>query len=374
MKHTPFYDFHKQHNARFVEFAGYELPLLYSSIIEEHNHVREAGGLFDVSHMGRLKFSGRHARRFLERVLTRRISNQKPNTCRYAMVCNEQGGVKDDVICYRFDDHWLLVVNAANREKLLAHFNEHVGDLSVKIEDQTEKTAMIAAQGPQVMELIGKFSSEVPTLKRFNFCTKNLLILKLIISRTGYTGEDGVEVILPANMANMAIKLLLKDQSESAIIKPAGLGARDTLRIEAAMPLYGHELSEEIDPFSAGLDFAVNLDKDQDENGEPFIGQEALDKIAQAGPPRKLIGLTLDGKRTPRQGAELFAGGAAVGQVTSGCMSPTLGHPIAMALVERAAVSEGDTVEVSLGRTSVQANVAALPFYKRTPSKAAAAR
>ncbi|MEX0887157.1 MAG: glycine cleavage system aminomethyltransferase GcvT [Phycisphaeraceae bacterium] len=372
MKRTPFYDFHNQHNARFVEFAGYEMPLLYSSIIEEHQHVRAAGGLFDVSHMGRVKFTGRHARRFLERILTRRVSDQKPNTCRYAMVCNERGGVMDDVIVYRFDDHWLLVVNAANREKLLAHFNAHLGDLSLKIEDQTEKTAMIAAQGPKVMDLIGKFSSEVPTLKRFHFCTKNLLVLKLVISRTGYTGEDGVEVILPANMASMAIKLLLKDQSETAVIKPAGLGARDTLRIEAAMPLYGHEIGEDIDPFSAGLDFAVNLDKGEHDNGEPFIGQDALKTIAQAGPPRKLVGLAFDGKRTPRQHAEITISDKPVGQVTSGCLSPTLGHPIAMALIERDAANPGDTVQVNLGRTILDATVAPLPFYKKTPSKAAA--
>ncbi len=225
MKRTPFYDFHKQHDARFVEYAGWEMPILYTSIIEEHQQVRSSGGLFDVSHMGRVKFSGRHARRFLERLLTRRVSDMKENTCRYSMICNENGGVLDDVLVYRFDDHWLLVNNAANHQKLMAHYEQLKGDMSVKIEDQTDSTAMVAVQGPKVIDFIGNFSSEVPTLKRFNFRVKNLMVLKMTISRTGYTGEDGVEVILPAKMAGMALKLLMNDKA-TGIIKPVGLGAR----------------------------------------------------------------------------------------------------------------------------------------------------
>ncbi|MFW6059335.1 MAG: glycine cleavage system aminomethyltransferase GcvT [Phycisphaeraceae bacterium] len=366
MKRTPFYEFHKQHDARFVDFAGWEMPILYSSIIEEHQQVRNSGGLFDVSHMGRVKFSGRHARRFLEHVLTRRVSDMKENTCRYSMVCNEQGGVLDDVLIYRFPQHWLLVVNASNHAKLMEHFQrakaqtEHV----VEIEDQTESTAMVAVQGPKVMDFIGQFSSEVPTLKKFHFREKNLMVLKMTISRTGYTGEDGVEVILPAKMAGMALKLLMSEKDD-AVIKPAGLGARDTLRLEAGMPLYGHELDEQTDPFSAGLDFAVNLDKDEDENGESFIGQDALKKIKAEGPPRQLIGLAFEGKRTPRQGKAVQVGGAGKGQVTSGCLSPTLGHPIAMASVERGCCAVGDTVQVEVGAgKQTEAQVVELPFYK----------
>jgi len=250
---TPFKSFHEQHNANFVGFAGWEMPLTYGSVIEEHRYTRNSGGLFDVSHMGRIKISGRHARRFLERLLTRRVSDMKVNTCRYALACNETGGVLDDVLVYRFEEHWLLVVNAANRLKLLDHFEQIRGDLVYKLEDQTESTAMVAVQGPKVMEMIGSFSREIPTLKRYGFCLKNLMILKMTISRTGYTGEDGVEVILPAKMAGMAVKLLLKDSGDEPTVKPAGLGARDTLRMEAGMPLYGHELDEQTDPLSAGL-------------------------------------------------------------------------------------------------------------------------
>jgi len=368
VKHTPFYDFHKKHKARFVDFAGWQMPIMYSSIIEEHNQVRNSGGLFDVSHMGRVKFSGRHARRFLERVLTRRVSNMKENTCRYSMICNDAGGVLDDVLVYRFPDHWLLVNNAANHEKLMAHFEQVRGDLVFNMEDQTESTAMVAVQGPKVMDFVSQFSSEVPTLKKFHFRVKNLMVLKMTISRTGYTGEDGVEVIMPANMAGMALKLLMNEKEDS-VIKPAGLGARDTLRMEAAMPLYGHELDEQTDPFSAGLDFAVSLDKDEHENGEPFIGQNALKKIKADGPPRQLIGLAFDGKRTPRQGKAVYIGDNAKGAITSGCMSPTLAHPIAMAFVDPSCAEPGTALQVDFGKQRVDAEVVPLPFHKPESKK-----
>ncbi len=368
MQRTPFYNFHADLGAKFVEFAGWEMPISYGSILQEHQQVRSAGGLFDVSHMGRLKISGRHARRLLERVLTRRISDMAPLTCRYSLICNDQGGVIDDVIIYRFEDYWLVVCNASNRAKVVEHLKANIGDLVLKFDDQTLDTAMVALQGPKVMEAIGKFSREVPTLKRYAFCIKNLMILKMIISRTGYTGEDGVEVILPASMASMAIKLLVKNPAGTdagqSVMRPAGLGCRDTLRIEAGMPLYGHELSQEIDPLTADLAFAVSLNKDQEENGEKFLGQEALKAIAAAGPTRKRIGLKLEGKRTPRQGMNILSGDTVIGQVTSGCLSPTLGYPIAMGYVPVAQAQPGQTLAVNLGAEKVPAQVVPLPFYK----------
>ena len=366
MKRTPFYDFHEKHGARFVDFAGWAMPIMYRSIIEEHQQVRQSGGLFDVSHMGRVKFSGRHARRFLERVLSRRISNMKEQTCRYSMICNESGGVLDDVLVYRFPEHWLLVNNAANHEKLMAHFQQvkDENEFVLDIDDQTESTAMVALQGPKVMDFVSNFSSEVPTLKKFHFREKNLMVLKMTISRTGYTGEDGVEVILPANMAQMALKLLMNEKSQD-VIQPAGLGARDTLRMEAALPLYGHELDEQTTPFDAGLDFAVSLDKDEDENGETFIGQDALKQVKANGPSKELIGITLDGKRTPRQGKAVCVNGEQKGTITSGCMSPSLGYPIAMAYVERGACAPGDAVSVEIGSNrQIDAQVVDLPFHK----------
>lgn len=368
---TPLHDFHLQYGAKMVEFAGWEMPILYTSIHEEHRQVRASGGLFDVSHMGRVRFFGRHARRLLERLCSRRISDMQPGQCRYSLVCNEQGGVKDDVIVMRLDDdEFIVVVNAANREKLLPHFESvrAAGDLVVKIEDQTFKTAMVAIQGPKVMDMIARVSSEIPTLKRYRFTVKNLLVMKLYVSRTGYTGEDGVEVILPASAVNMAMKLLLKDvnpNSPDAVIKPAGLGARDTLRLEAGMPLYGHELGEEINALSCGVDFAISLDKDKEERGEPFIGQDALRKTRDAGgPPQRIVGLTLEGKRTARQGMHVEHDGRQVGVVTSACLSPTLGIPIAMALVNTDLAHEGTRLAVNLGRDNTPATVVPLPFYK----------
>ena len=365
MYRTAFYAFHEQHAARFVDFAGWQMPIVYQSIHEEHHHVRKSGGVFDVSHMGRIRVSGRGARRLLEHVLTRRISDMKQGTCRYALVCNEQGGTLDDVIVYRFEDDWLLVVNASNREKILKHLHVYTGELVVKIQDETMATAMVAVQGPKVMEAIGRFSSQVPQLQRYSFCVKNLLVMKMTISRTGYTGEDGVEVIMGANMAGMAIKLLLQDSGGETTLAPVGLGARDTLRLEAGMPLYGHELTEGIDPLSAGLDFAVSLDKDQEPRGEPFVGQQALKDIAVQGPRRRLIGLRLEGKRTARQGMEVLATGKTIGVVTSGCLSPTLGVPIAMAYVEVDNCGQGNAMQVNMNGKLVGGELTALPFYKR---------
>lgn len=363
-KKTPFYQFHADRQARMVEYAGYSMPLHYGSLIEEHHAVRTGAAIFDVSHMGRIKFSGRQARRFLERLCTRRVSDMNTGQCRYSLVCNEAGGVLDDVIIYRFEDHWLMVCNAANRTRLLAHFASHLGETACKIEDQTDSTAMIALQGPKVMELIGQFSREVPTLKRYTFTIKNLLILKLVISRTGYTGEDGVEVILPAGMIGMALKLFMGKAGDA--LKPAGLGCRDTLRTEAGMPLYGHELTEDMDPLSAGLAFAVSLDKHKDADDAPqFIGQEALLAIASQGPAKRLVGLKLGGKRSPRQGMAVLCNATPVGQVTSGCLSPTLGYPIAMAYVQASQATVGQKLSVDFGGAPADAEVIALPFYKR---------
>jgi glycine cleavage system T protein (aminomethyltransferase) len=362
---TPFHGYHEEHDAKLIDFAGWEMPIRYGSIIEEHKQVRNSGGLFDVSHMGRIEFSGKDAQRFLERLLTRRVGDMAEFTCRYSLICNEEGGVKDDVIVYRFADKWMLVVNASNREKILGHLDDNKGKLKVKINDKTESTAMIALQGPKVMDIIGQFSEEVPELKRYSFCVKSVMTAKIIISRTGYTGEDGVEVILPAKLAGMALKMLLKDPADTLDIKPSGLGARDSLRIEAAMSLYGHELDEDTDPFAAGLGFAISLDKDKQDDGEPFIGQEALKKFKADGPQRQLVGIKLKGRRTPRQGNAIYKDGEQLGAVTSGCLSPTLGHPIAMAYVTLNACTIGDKVLIAAGSSRVDGEIIGLPFYKR---------
>ncbi len=374
MHRTALYQFHVDHGAHMVDFAGWEMPIRYTSIHEEHRQVRTSGGLFDVSHMGRVRVRGRHARRFLERLCTRRVSNMQAGQCRYSLVCNEQGGVRDDILIYRKDDDdFLLVVNASNREKLLGHFEEVRADLAAEIEDQTSDTVMAALQGPKVMDLIGAVSSEIPTLKRYRFTEKNLLIMKLLVSRTGYTGEDGVEVILPARAAAQAMKLLLKDvdlDSDEAVIKPVGLGARDTLRTEAGMPLYGNELLEDRSAMACGVDFAINLDKDEDERGEPFIGQEALKKAHKEGVPRKITGLLLSGKRTARPHMIVRQGDKSVGEITSACLSPTLERPIAMAILDVEHTEPGTPLTIDTGKgAALEAVTTALPFYKAPKKK-----
>ncbi|MEZ6162836.1 MAG: glycine cleavage T C-terminal barrel domain-containing protein [Phycisphaerales bacterium] len=235
------------------------------------------------------------------------------------------------------------------------------------MEDRTEKTAMIAIRGPKVMDLIGKVSSEIPQLKRYRFLTKNL-IAKVIVARTGYTGEDGVEVIMPSSIVKMAISMLMKEMgNEEAhdLLKPCGLGARDTLRLEAGMPLYGHELGEDINALSCGIDFAIALDKSVEADGETFIGQEALLKIqAQGGPAQKLVGFEIDSKRTARQGMPILLNGTEVGIVTSGCASPTLGKSIAMGFVPSDKSELGTAFEIDAGRATLPAKVVQLPFYK----------
>jgi aminomethyltransferase len=371
--HTPFHKFHSEHNGKMVDFAGWEMPLHYGSILEEHHQVRNSGGFFDVSHMGRVRFSGRDARKFLDHVCTRQIFDMTAGQARYSLVLNETGGCRDDVLVYRVGDaEFLMVCNASNRLKLLEHFNQvkAARDMVFKMADETTSTAMVAVQGPKVIDMISNFSTEVPKLKRYRFTVKNLIFVKLMISRTGYTGEDGVEVILPGRFAGEVVKMMLSriGEGEDAPIKPAGLGARDSLRLEAGMALYGHEITEDIDPLSAQLGFAMKLDKGE-ENPEigRFIGQDALQKINREGLRHKLVGLQLDGKRSARQDMKVLRAGKEIGVVTSGCLSPTLGYPIAMAYVNVDQSEVGNAVQIDLVKATVEAKIVPLPFYKPQP-------
>ena len=362
LKRTPFYDFHVASGGRMVDFAGWEMPILYRGIVEEHEHTRNSGSLFDVSHMGRLSFSGPQSLVLLDRVVTRKIGDQKIGQSRYSLICNESGGILDDVIVSREAKSWLVVCNAGNRERIVRHFNEvrRAGDLDVDIVDQTAATAMVALQGPKVIE---KLSAVLPVdlkeMKRYHFASDSLMLVKFTVFRSGYTGEDGIELILPAKAAGMAMKLLAgKMDRAEATIKPAGLGAGDTLRLEAGMPLYGHELTENSDPISAGLGWAVDLTKD-------FIGAAPLRQVAEAGPKRKLVGLEVEGRRIARQGTPVVQDGRSVGDVTSGTFSPTLQKSIAMAYVDTNVAGEGTALDVDLKGSINPAKVVKLPFYKR---------
>jgi aminomethyltransferase len=360
LKRTPFFDAHVKLNARMVDFAGWEMPLLYTSIVEEHNHTRNSASLFDVSHMGRLKITGKQAGAFLDKVCTRNIGKTVVGQCAYSLVCNESGGVLDDIIVSRYDKHFLVVCNASNREKIVAWFGQHAAGMDARIEDETLTTAMVAVQGPKAMELLDSVLPDPASdLKRYHFQTMSyMMVVKFGVFRTGYTGEDGAELICGTTAASMAMGYLMKKPAEHEILRPAGLGARDTLRMEAGMPLYGHELSESSDPLSAGLGFAVDL-------GKEFIGVGALRKVQETGPARKLVGLFLDSPRCARQGMAVMSGEKAVGEVTSATLSPTLKRSIAMAYVNADLAAVGTPVNVALKTETVPATVTALPFYKR---------
>jgi aminomethyltransferase len=363
LKHTPFHDFHVKAGGKMVDFAGWEMPILYKSIVDEHHHTRTSGSIFDVSHMGRVRFTGPDAEKFLDKLLTRRIVDQKVGQSRYSLVCNERGGVMDDVIVSRDQKDWLLVCNASNREKLLKYFREVRTQFGFDFDfnDQTESTAMVAIQGPKVIDRLAEvLGEELKEIKRYHFINGSYLLVKYSAFRSGYTGEDGIELIIGAKMGAMAMKLLAGGlEKENATIRPAGLGARDTLRLEAGMPLYGHELSEDIDALSTGLNFAIDLSKD-------FIGAAALRDIAAKGPSRKLVGLELEGKRIARQGSTVVHDGKTIGEVTSGTLSPTLGKSIAMAYVDANHAAEGASLGADLKGTINPAKVVRLPFYKRT--------
>jgi aminomethyltransferase len=355
---TPLYDWHVAHGGRMVEFGGWEMPVQYTGIVEEHHAVRNAVGLFDISHMGRISIHGDGARFYVNGLLTFPPGTLKPGQVRYCLICREDGGILDDVLVYSHENisHYSLVVNASNRLKILDWMNAAVPLYHVKLDDRTLETAMLALQGPRAVELLQPLTrADLSSLKYYTGCEAEVDGVAVYLSRTGYTGEDGFEMISSADAARS-----LADRMVASGAKPCGLGARDTLRLEAAMPLYGHELTEQIDPITAGLTFAVKLDYDRD-----FIGKAALAEIAQRTDRRVRVGLKLAGRRIAREGCGVYVGDTQVGEVTSGTFSPTLQTPIAMAYVSQTHAAVGAAVEIDVRGKREAANVVALPFYKR---------
>ena len=342
-----------------VDFAGWEMPILYAGILEEHNQTRSAASLFDVSHMGRLELRGPDAEALLQLVCTRQLGDAQVGQSRYSHVCNPDGGILDDVIVSRYSDHWLMVCNASNRDRIAAWLKQHAAGKDVQINDLTEQTLMVALQGPMVLNILAaKLPIPLGDLKRYRFKSGDFMGIPYSIFRSGYTGEDGVEMVLPAGVAPLLLPMVTGTLDDGLGIRPAGLGARDTLRMEAGMPLYGHELTEQTDSISAGLAWCVDLGKD-------FIGVEKLREVAARGPGRKLMGLELEGRRIARPGAAVLDGSRPAGQVTSGTFSPTLGKSIAMAYIESALAQPGRRLDVNLAGKANPAVVVPLPFYKR---------
>ena len=362
---TPLDAWHRANGGKMVPFAGYEMPVQYESIVSEHHACRRAAALFDVSHMGRLRFDGDGSEQFLDHILTRKVADLPVGGVRYGLICKEDGGILDDVLVSHVETpsqrrFHLMVVNASNRDKIIKWLTPILNDFpTVTMSDRTELTAMIAVQGPAALEACKRLFSFDPTrLKYYRAVITDQFAKPVIVSRTGYTGEDGLELIVRAEEANRIWEnLLLAGRNDGFVA--AGLGARDTLRLEAGMPLYGHELNESIDPLSAGLKFACTL-KDRS-----FLGSHALVKTAETGPATVRIGLRPEGKRPAREGCPVLdREGQRIGEVTSGGPSPTLGYPIAMAYVDSAHAADNE-FKIDIRGKLVDAKPTKLPFYKR---------
>jgi aminomethyltransferase len=354
-RRTALYSWHVEHKARMVPFGGWDMPVQYAGIAPEHRAVRSAAGLFDVSHMARVNFAGPDALALLEHVFTNSVATMKDGQVRYGLVCNDDGGILDDVLVYRWPYGFAAVVNASNREKILAWLERHAAGRNVQVSDRTLETTMIAIQGPRAVELVtGTFADDVTGLKYYFAQPTRYKDKPCVVSRTGYTGEDGFEAIV-ANELGVA----LWEEWIAKGAAPCGLGARDTLRLEAAMPLYGHELTETTDPIHAGLAWAVKLEKGD------FVGRDALRRSAADATKSVRVGLEIEGNRAAREGCSIVAGASAIGTVTSGSLCPWLDKSLAMGYVDPRFAVPGTRVAAEVRGATLDASVVPLPFYKR---------
>ncbi len=356
---TPLYDCHVAAGGKIVPFAGYLLPVQYTGVIKEHMAVRTACGLFDVSHMGEFLIKGADALANVQNLFCNDFANMYDGQVRYSPMCNEKGGIVDDVLIYKVNgEEYLLVVNAANRHKDAAWVKEHLfGNAS--FEDISDSVAQLALQGPKSKEIAAKIvPAEGIPAKYYSFIKDvDVQGIKCIVSRTGYTGEFGYEFYCAAEDGPKLWNLIMEAGAEYGLI-PCGLGARDTLRLEAAMPLYGHELTDDITPVEAGLDFFVKMNK------EGFIGKEA---IAAKGEPKVIrVGLKVTGRGIAREHCDVYSQDAKIGMVTSGTHCPYLNAPVAMAMLPVEYAKKGTQVEIDVRGRRIAAEVVPLPFYKRS--------
>lgn len=348
-----------------VDFGGWELPQQYTSIRDEHFAVRKVAGLFDISHMGRLVVEGAGAESYLQRLLSNDLAQLAPGHAIYTLMCKEDGGVIDDLVVYReAKDRFLVVVNAANREKDTAWMRTHLLD-GVSMEDHTQDLSLIAFQGPRAHALMPRRSSETDDIPYFGFRPGEVAGVSCLISRTGYTGEDGFELFVESGRVGDVWDAILVE-GKSAGVLPAGLGARDATRLEAALRLYGNDMDETVNPYEAGLGWTVKLGKGD------FIGRDALAKVKDQGAKRSLVGLTTEAGNIPRHGAAVTRDDRRTGVVTSGTHSFFLGHPIALAMVEGPSLRFGEKVAVEVRGREAPAEVVKLPFYRGSARSAVA--
>ncbi|MEU6734884.1 glycine cleavage system aminomethyltransferase GcvT [Streptomyces physcomitrii] len=363
---------HRALGATMTDFAGWDMPLRYASEREEHQAVRTRAGLFDLSHMGEITVTGPQAVELLDFALVGNISSVGAGRARYTMICREDGGILDDLIVYRLDSgegprEYMVVANASNAQTVLDALTERAAGFDAEVRDDREVYALLAVQGPESSGILASLTdADLDGLKYYAGLPGTVAGVPALIARTGYTGEDGFELFTEPQHAEKLWQALTEAGADKGLV-PCGLSCRDTLRLEAGMPLYGHELSTALTPFDAGLGRVVKFEK---KSGEvPFVGRESL--LAAAGraeqdPPRRLVGLIAEGRRVPRAGYPVVADGKVIGEVTSGAPSPTLGKPIAMAYVDAAHAEPGTPgVGVDIRGSHEPYEVVALPFYKR---------
>ncbi len=354
LQKTPLTEFHRSRGAQLVDFAGWEMPVVYTSVIDEHLAVRERAGLFDVSHMGRFTLRGAGAEAFLNHLTTNDVRALKPLQGQYTLALNERGGVHDDLICFRLETEFLVIMNAGNRDKILAHFRAHL-PAGVTLTHRSDELAMIALQGPQAQAVLERLAPGAGAIGRFFLGRVKVLGTETLVSRTGYTGEDGFE-LYPESGRAVAVWEALLDAGKHAGVVNAGLGARDGLRTEVAYPLYGHEIDEETTPWEAGLGWVVKPSKGD------FLGRAAAVAAKERGGGRRLVGLTVSGP-VPRPGYPLTVAGEPAGTVTSGTYSPCLKTGIALGYLPSAADPARGLAVVVRGRP-LPATPVKLPFYK----------
>jgi aminomethyltransferase len=364
MKKTPLYEKHIQLKGKMIDFGGWSLPVEYTGIIPEHEAVRTKAGIFDVSHMGEITVKGEDSEKYLQMLLTNDISLLNNNQIAYTAMCYPHGGVVDDLLVYKYSNtDYLLVVNASNTEKDYQWMKENIFG-NTEILNVSENYAQLALQGPLAETILQKLTSKNLNEIEFYYFSDNVKVgnIEALVSRTGYTGEDGFELYFAYDKAEEMWDLILEAGKDEGLI-PAGLGARDTLRFEASLPLYGHELNENITPLEAGLGFFVKLNK------ENFIGKEALAKQKSEGLQRKIVGFEMIDRGIPRNNYEVYAEGKKIGYVTTGSFSPTLKKNIGLALINSAYSKEGTEIEILIRNKNSKAKVIKKPFYSKKYKK-----
>ncbi|HEU5101640.1 MAG TPA: glycine cleavage system aminomethyltransferase GcvT [Roseiflexaceae bacterium] len=360
LRRTPLYDRHLALGARVVEFGGWEMPVQYSGIVDEHNAVRNAAGLFDISHMGEVEVKGPDALAFLQHIATQDVATISEGLSNYALLCRPDGGIVDDIFIYNLPDGYMVVVNASNIEKDFAWMLDNMHGFDVELTNISDRASMLALQGPLAEPILAKATDLDVAGLPFHGVTTAMLLgdIPALIARTGYTGEDGFELFVDDDNVEKLWDGLLKLGAADGL-KPCGLGARDSLRFEACLALYGHEIADDINPYEAKLGWVVKLDK-----GE-FVGREALRATKQAGVRRKLVGFEVTGRGIARGGYEIRSlQGDRIGEVTTGMPSPTLGKNLGLGYVPAELTSEGSEFDVVVRDRPVRAKVVKTPFYK----------